>query len=198
MPGSTIPTCRCRASSRADRPRALVVFYRALVQSGDLAPIDALVRALAANGLDAVGLYVTSLKDAEAAAVTRSVLAVQRPAVILNATAFAAGADDPLAAADAAVLQVILAGSAEQAWRDGTPRPGAARSRDARGAARAGRADRRLRRVVQGRGPARPAHRDRPRPPPAGGRPRRARGPAGRRLGAPARHPGSRSAGSAS
>ena len=52
----------------ADRPQALVVFYRALVQSGDLAPIDALLRALEAEGLAAVGLYVTSLKDAEAAA----------------------------------------------------------------------------------------------------------------------------------
>ena len=36
-------------------PRALLVFYRALVQSGDLAPIDALLRALAAAGLDAAG-----------------------------------------------------------------------------------------------------------------------------------------------
>ncbi len=101
------------------RQAALVVFYRALVQSGDLAPIDALVRALEAEGLAAVGLYVTSLKDAEAAAVARSVLAVQRPAVVLNATAFAAGAGDPLADADAPVLQVILAGGSEPVWRDG-------------------------------------------------------------------------------
>jgi cobaltochelatase CobN len=112
---------------RQGRPRALLVFYRALVQSGDLAPIDALLAALAAAGLDAAGLVVASLKDPEAAASCEAVLAAVRPAVILNATAFAVGAaggsdaaDDPLATADVPVLQVVLASGTEEAWRQGT------------------------------------------------------------------------------
>ncbi|MBM4364266.1 MAG: cobaltochelatase subunit CobN, partial [Deltaproteobacteria bacterium] len=49
------------------RPRAGVVFYRALYQAGDLAVVDALVEALDARGLDARAVYVSSLKDAAAA-----------------------------------------------------------------------------------------------------------------------------------
>ncbi|MEK0085398.1 cobaltochelatase subunit CobN [Benzoatithermus flavus] len=112
---------------QGERPRAILVFYRALVQSGDLAPIEALLHALDAAGLDAAGLFVTSLKDPEAAALAEAVLAATRPAVVLNATAFAVGKadggtgdDDPLAAAGAPVLQVVLAGSGEEAWRRGT------------------------------------------------------------------------------
>jgi cobaltochelatase CobN len=113
---------------RQGRPRAIVVFYRALVQSGDLAPIDALLAALDQAGLDAAGLFVASLKDAEAAALAEAVLAATEPAVVLNATAFAVaavdgdGSDgaDPLAAADAPVLQVVLSGGGEEGWREGS------------------------------------------------------------------------------
>ena len=106
-----------------ERPRALVVFYRALVQSGDLAPIDALLRALEAEGVAAAGLFVASLKDGEAAALAEAVLDAARPVVIVNATAFALGADgggDPLDRVDAPVLQVVLAGGDEGSWRQGT------------------------------------------------------------------------------
>ena len=48
-----------------------IVFYRALVQSGNTAPVDALVEALAARGLRPLPVFVTSLKDAEAAALLR-------------------------------------------------------------------------------------------------------------------------------
>jgi cobaltochelatase CobN len=97
-----------------------------LIQSGDLAPIDALLGALDRAGLDALGLFVASLKDTEAAALTEAVLASVAPAVILNATAFAVGgpdgngSDDPLAQADAPVLQLVLSGGGEAAWREGT------------------------------------------------------------------------------
>ncbi|MFZ1428440.1 MAG: cobaltochelatase subunit CobN, partial [Geminicoccaceae bacterium] len=102
-------------------PRALVVFYRALLQSGDLAAVDALLLALERAGLHAAGVYVASLKDGDGAALLAQLIETARPAVLLNATAFAVGAEapDPLAAADAAVLQVIQAGSGEQAWRAG-------------------------------------------------------------------------------
>ena len=111
------------AGWRDGRPRALLVFYRALVQSGDLAPIDAMLAALAKRGLDAAGLFVTSLKDAEAAALAEAAAVTLAPTVILNATAFAVGTDgpaDPLAAVDAPVLQLVLAGSEETLWRAGS------------------------------------------------------------------------------
>ncbi len=100
-----------------------VVFYRALVQSGNTAPVDALVRALSARRLRPVPVFVHSLKDGEAAALLRQISAELRPAVILNATGFsvrAGSADDPLAAADCPVLQVVFAGNDEVSWREGT------------------------------------------------------------------------------
>ena len=112
------------APAEPGRPVALLVFYRALMQSGDLAPIDALLDALEAAGFVATGLYLPSLKDPAGATLAHETIVRLRPDVILSATAFAVGGidgvagDDPLAAADAPVLQAILAGSAEPAWRD--------------------------------------------------------------------------------
>ena len=45
-----------------------IVFYRALVQSGNTAPVDALVQALTARRLRPLPIFVQSLKDSEAAA----------------------------------------------------------------------------------------------------------------------------------
>ncbi len=100
-----------------------IVCYRALVQSGNTAPVDALVRALAARRLQPLPIFVHSLKDAEAAALLGAVFAATPPAVILNGTGFsvrAGDASDPLAAADCPVLQVVFAGSDEESWRSGT------------------------------------------------------------------------------
>ena len=100
-----------------------IVFYRALLQSGNTAPVDALVRTLAARRLRPLPIFVQSLKDGEAQALIRTLFAAAAPAVILNATGFSvrAGAgEDPLAAADCAVLQVVFSGGDEQSWRTGT------------------------------------------------------------------------------
>jgi cobaltochelatase CobN len=100
-----------------------IVFYRALVQSGNTAPVDALVRALSARRLRPLPIFVHSLKDGEAAALLGTTFEVAPPAVILNATGFsvaASGANDPLATADCPVLQVVFAGSDEESWRGGT------------------------------------------------------------------------------
>jgi cobaltochelatase CobN len=113
------------APADPSRPSALLVFYRALLQSGDLAPVDALLDALAHAGFAASGLYLPSLKDPAGATLVEETLGARRPDVVLNATAFAVGAVegaagiDPLAAADAPVLQTILAGGTEEAWTAG-------------------------------------------------------------------------------
>jgi len=100
-----------------------IVFYRALVQSGNTAPVDALGRALSGRRLQPLPIFVQSLKDDEAAALFDMVFAAAPPAVILNATGFSvqAGAgSDPLATANCPVLQVVFAGNDEESWRVGT------------------------------------------------------------------------------
>ncbi|MDO5530002.1 MAG: hypothetical protein Q4F71_11420, partial [Paracoccus sp. (in: a-proteobacteria)] len=61
-------TAACAAAFHlaASRPRAVIVFYRAWAAAGDLAAIEALSGALEAEGFDALGLYVPSLKADEA------------------------------------------------------------------------------------------------------------------------------------
>ncbi|RJF74115.1 cobaltochelatase subunit CobN [Rhodopseudomonas palustris] len=104
----------------ARRSRALIIFYRALVASGDTAAIAALRAALEARGLDAACLHVTSLKDARSIAFLRSALAADPPDVILNATAFATAtaSDDSgiLATADCPILQIAQAGVSRDSW----------------------------------------------------------------------------------
>jgi cobaltochelatase CobN len=100
-----------------------VVFYRALLQSGNTAPVDALVRALSARSLRPLPIFLHSLKDAESAALIGELFTAAPPTVILNATGFsvgAGGAADPLASADCPILQVVFAGSDEESWRTGT------------------------------------------------------------------------------
>jgi cobaltochelatase CobN len=102
------------------RPLAVIVFYRAYLLAGDLAPIEALARCLASEGLNVRALFVGSLKDAESVDFVAETLRDWRPRVILNATAFSARLNDApssLEAAGAPVLQVVLAGSSEVAWR---------------------------------------------------------------------------------
>jgi cobaltochelatase CobN len=117
---------RWRGRSAAAEPAGgvvPVVFYRALVQSGNTAPVDALVAALLARRLRPLPIFVHSLKDGEAAALIASLFAHMPPAVILNATGFSAragAADDPLAAAGCPVLQVVFAGTDAASWRTGT------------------------------------------------------------------------------
>jgi cobaltochelatase CobN len=99
-----------------------IALYRALVQSGNTAPVDALVTALAARRLRPLPIYVHSLKDGEAAALIAECCAAHPPAVILNATGFsvaASGDDDPLRA-DCPILQVVFSGGDEDTWRAGT------------------------------------------------------------------------------
>ena len=72
---------------------AVLVLYRSHLHAGDTAPIDALAHALAERGFAVRALYVSSLKDPEAAAFVAGRLRAWRPAVVLNATGFAASQD---------------------------------------------------------------------------------------------------------
>ena len=102
------------------RPLAVIVFYRAYLLAADLAPIDALARALDQEGLNVRALYVASLKDRDTGHFVASRLRDWAPQIVLNATAFSARLDDapsPLEAAGAPILQVVFAGSSRDAWQ---------------------------------------------------------------------------------
>ncbi|HTE95412.1 MAG TPA: cobaltochelatase subunit CobN, partial [Bradyrhizobium sp.] len=107
-----------------NRPNAVVIFYRALVAGGDTAGIDALRTALLARGLNAVCLFVTSLKDERSAAFLRAALSAYPPDIFINATAFATATakDDAgiLSISDCLVLQVAQAGISRASWEAST------------------------------------------------------------------------------
>src|SRR5271165_6526449 len=102
-------------------PRALIVFYRSIYLANDLAPIEALARALSAKGFSATSVYVASLKDEAAHAPLQALIAQESFDVVLNATAFSARLDGSVGTvldfADAPVLQVVLASMGLESWR---------------------------------------------------------------------------------
>lgn len=106
----------------ADRPRAIVTFYRSYLTAADTAPVDALITELESQGLDAVGIFAPSLKITAVADWLREQIAQIAPAVILNATAFSAqgadGAPSPLDAAGCPVFQIALSTAERKQWAE--------------------------------------------------------------------------------
>lgn len=111
-------------------PVVAITFYRALVQGAGLQPVDQLVDALRARGLNPLPVFVASLKDPVSAATLEGLFATHPPDVVLNATAFAVSSPDPskwqgdrpatvLDAPGAPVFQVVLSSASEDAWADG-------------------------------------------------------------------------------
>ena len=113
-----------------DAPVAALVFYRALAQSGDTEPVDAMIEALLAEGLAPLPLFVASLKDPFSAELASSLLVEAETSVILNMTSFAVSATGstahadtspgPFGAVDAPVIQALLASSTEDSWMKGS------------------------------------------------------------------------------
>ena len=109
-------------------PVAALVFYRALVQAGNLWAIDAMIEGLTNAGLNAIPIFITSLKDPVAAAILETFLVDAQPNVILNATGFAfsppgqsriLGPFDRYSSSKSSppVLQVVFAGGNLEDWR---------------------------------------------------------------------------------
>ncbi len=103
-------------------PVVAISFYRALVQSGGLEPIEAMVRALAKRGLNALPVFVSSLKDPVSVETLRNIFSQTPPDIVLNATGFAVSspggnhAGSVLDETGAVVLQIILAGGSRENW----------------------------------------------------------------------------------
>ncbi|MGO7570567.1 cobaltochelatase subunit CobN [Rhizobium ruizarguesonis] len=107
---------------QAEKPTIAISFYRALVQSGETAPIEALIEALTTLGLRPLPVFAYSLKDPVSTGILESVFSVLKPDVVINTTGFAVsapGADRQptvLEANEAIVLQAILSASSREAW----------------------------------------------------------------------------------
>ena len=117
-PPRELPKAGLYREEKAEAQAALV-FYRSVLEGAQTAPIDALIDELKTRGLGCRAFYVASLKDGASVEVLQTGLGA--PHVILNATSFAVasgGTQDPLAACDCPVLQVVLSGSSEESWRE--------------------------------------------------------------------------------
>ena len=132
-PGLEFPDLKSvKAAWKDGAPVCAVVFYRALVQSGNLKVINALIDGLAKVGLNALPVFVASLKDAVAAATLEELLVASPPDVILNATGFAVSVPgiertrtpfDAIAEQDKpgpVILQVVFSGGNEHDWHHAT------------------------------------------------------------------------------
>ena len=113
-----------RSVADLSRPVAPIVLYRAVFQGGATEPVDRLVDALAAEGITGLPIFVTSLKDRQSEEFIAEVFARFPPAIVLNTTSFAVSkiggptAGTVLDRPGRPVLQVVLAGSSETAWRE--------------------------------------------------------------------------------
>jgi cobaltochelatase CobN len=107
-----------RRTAGADSKRALLVFYRSVFLSDDVAPILALADALASRRFAVEAVFVASLKEGASEEFLRQAIGAFKPDVIVNTTVFSArGANGGvLDLADAPVLQAALATSSREAW----------------------------------------------------------------------------------
>jgi len=105
-------------------PVAAITFYRALMEGGNTAPVDAVIAALLERGLNPLPVFVSSLKDEVSAATVHELFTQASPSVVLNGTGFAVaafdgdGAESPFSGTDCPVLQMVFSGSSREAWEE--------------------------------------------------------------------------------
>lgn len=115
-----------RRQWKQGRPVASLVFYRALVQAGNLAAVDRMIAALEMAGLNPLPVFAQSLKDPVSADTISSLYEDAPPDVVLNATGFAVSApgkdftSGPLDKTGSPVLQVVFSGGNREGWEGGT------------------------------------------------------------------------------
>ncbi|WP_297322630.1 cobaltochelatase subunit CobN [uncultured Bartonella sp.] len=124
-PGKTLYTVAdlVKIRQKTTKPIAAICFYRALVQSGQTAPVEALMKALERRGLLVMPVFVSSLKDDLSVAIIDSIFQELSPDIVLNATGFAVSngqlhrKSTVLEKRGAMVLQVVFSGSSKEQWQ---------------------------------------------------------------------------------
>ncbi|WP_082786033.1 cobaltochelatase subunit CobN, partial [Acetobacter orleanensis] len=134
---AALPVVKRTASGRIDQNtmslpqghtvRATLVFYRAHLMVGDIAALDALADALAAEGCAVEMLFVTSLKDPSVARGVAEDLQKSQPDIVLNATLFSSRNQQGQSAltgtcvgtgtgTSAPILQLLQPGATQAVW----------------------------------------------------------------------------------
>lgn len=109
-----------RAPAAPPLGEVAMVVYRAHHLAGDLAPAEALADALAGRGIASRIHFVHGLKEEESRAYLAAELAAGRADAVLTLTGFAARSEagSPLEAADAPLLQLVLASTERKTWSE--------------------------------------------------------------------------------
>jgi cobaltochelatase CobN len=103
-------------------PVVAISFYRALLQSGTLEPIDALIAAMQTRGINPLPVFLSSLKDPISVETLSLLFDEIKPNVVVNLTGFAVSNPNEahkgtvLEQNGAVVLQAILAGGSHEQW----------------------------------------------------------------------------------
>ena len=123
-PGETAPDLHALAKHwQSQQPVAAIVFYRALLQAANLKPIDALIARLRQLGINPLPIFCASLKDPLSAELITDLLRDSAADIVLNTTGFAVSSpsqprnSSPFDEANCVILQVVLSGGTEAAWR---------------------------------------------------------------------------------
>ncbi|MGL4487969.1 MAG: cobaltochelatase subunit CobN, partial [Rhizobiaceae bacterium] len=103
-------------------PVVAIIFYRALLQSGQVEAIRRLADGLQLRSSNVLAVYVSGLKDAVSAATVEQLFEETKPSIVLNTTGFAVSAmgkdwqGTVLDRGGAPVLQVVLSSSTQESW----------------------------------------------------------------------------------
>lgn len=106
-----------------DQPIAAICFYRALVQSGQTAPVERLIRNLERRGITPLPIFVSSLKDPLSIATIDAIFKKAKPDIVLNATGFAVSAAGEarkptiLEKHGNMVLQIVFSAVTRDSWQ---------------------------------------------------------------------------------
>jgi len=123
-PGQDSPDIETILRENRGRNKDLVpiIFYRALYESGQTAPVEALIKALSARDIVPLPIFISSLKDEMSCAIIENIFQHHPPDLVLNATGFAASTNPDsrtmLERHGNMVLQVTFSSTPYQQWYD--------------------------------------------------------------------------------
>jgi len=106
----------------AEGPTVPLLFYRAALEGAGTAVLEALIDEIERQGMAAVPLMISTLKEGACVRFVQAALKLHRPEAILNLTGFALGVDglegklNPFAGVDAPVIQLVQSGRPEAQW----------------------------------------------------------------------------------
>ncbi len=125
LPGKEYPSLAdVQRNWVGDHAVVLITFYRSLIMSGNLKPIDSLINRFLSLDINVLPIYVSSLKDDFSAELIKSVIGKIKISAIVNSTGFAVsklGAETnmgPFENTDCPIFQIIFSGMDKESWEN--------------------------------------------------------------------------------